>query len=148
MAQRSQGLEDFVFDQLTSEILNDPHQEYMSPEIQAGFVAALNEWKRVLIEESQQTLDNIKNQELSASDLSDQATQEESFSLYLKERDRERKLLNKIDEALHRLETQEYGYCCACGVEIGYERLLARLTATMCIDCKSAQESFEKHKSF
>lgn len=141
------SLEAFLRERLAVHLSSHDEQSYMSQEVSEAFVTALVEWKKNILEETKKTMDNLKGQDLAASDVSDQATQEESFSFYLKERDRERKLLKKIDEALVMLENQEYGYCRACGVEIGYERLLARLTATMCIDCKSAQEHMEKHKS-
>ena len=146
MKQES-SLETFLRERLSLHLSNDDEQSYMSQEVSEAFVGALLEWKKNILEETQKTMDNLKNQDLAASDISDQATQEESFSFYLKERDRERKLLKKIDEALIMLEKQEYGFCTACGVEIGYERLIARLTATMCIDCKSAQENMERHQS-
>ena len=80
-------------------------------------------------------------------DPNDRATQEEEFSLELRTRDRERKLLNKINATLARLETGDYGYCDACGIEIGLRRLQARPTATLCIDCKTLQEIKEKQTS-
>jgi DnaK suppressor protein len=76
----------------------------------------------------------------------DRATQESEFSLELRTRDRERKLIKKIDEALERIETHEYGYCEACGVEIGIRRLEARPTATLCIDCKTLDEIRERQR--
>jgi DnaK suppressor protein len=77
-------------------------------------------------------------------DPNDRATQEEEFSLELRTRDRERKLIKKIDEALERIEQENYGFCETCGVDIGVKRLEARPTATMCIDCKTLEEIREK----
>ena len=147
MSEKETSLEALIKERLSGGLIQDDNHEYMSSEVSEAFVSALTEWKKNLLAESEKTMDNLKSQDLAVSDISDQATQEESFSFYLKERDRERKLLKKIDEALLMLEREEYGFCTACGVEIGYDRLLARLTATMCIDCKSAQETLEKHKN-
>lgn len=141
------SLEEFLREKLSSHLHINDEDSYMSAEVSQAFVAALLEWKKNILQETEKTMDNLKSQDLAVSDMSDQATQEESFSFYLKERDRERKLLKKIDDALAMIEKEEYGFCTSCGVEIGYERLLARLTATMCIDCKSAQESMERHQS-
>ena len=77
-------------------------------------------------------------------DPNDRASQESDIALELRNRDRERKLIKKIDEALGRIENGEYGYCDSCGVEIGLKRLEARPTATMCIDCKTLEELREK----
>ena len=77
-------------------------------------------------------------------DPNDRATQEEEFSLELRTRDRERKLMAKIDESLNRIDSGEYGICEECGIEIGINRLKARPTAELCIDCKTLQEIKEK----
>jgi len=77
-------------------------------------------------------------------DPNDRATQEEEFSLELRTRDRERKLIKKINESLAMIESGDYGYCEACGVEIGLARMMARPTATLCIDCKMLEEIREK----
>ena len=77
-------------------------------------------------------------------DPADRASQEEEFSLELRARDRERKLIKKIDETLQLIEDEEYGWCDSCGVEIGIRRLEARPTATLCIDCKTLAEIREK----
>ncbi|NIP72833.1 MAG: RNA polymerase-binding protein DksA, partial [Gammaproteobacteria bacterium] len=77
-------------------------------------------------------------------DPNDRATQESEFSLELRTRDRERKLIKKIDEALDSIDTGEYGYCESCGVEIGIRRLEARPTAALCIDCKTLDEIRER----
>jgi DnaK suppressor protein len=77
-------------------------------------------------------------------DPNDRASQEEEFSIELRARDRERKLLHKIEKSLNRLANDEYGYCELCGVEIGLRRLEARPTADLCIDCKQLEEKKEK----
>ena len=77
-------------------------------------------------------------------DPNDRASQESDIALELRNRDRERKLIKKVDEALGRIENGEYGYCNSCGVEIGLKRLEARPTATLCIDCKTLEELREK----
>jgi len=80
-------------------------------------------------------------------DPNDRASQETDISLELRSRDRERKLIKKIDESLDLIETSDYGYCDSCGVEIGIQRLEARPTATMCIDCKTLDEIREKQRA-
>jgi DnaK suppressor protein len=77
-------------------------------------------------------------------DPNDRASQESDMALELRNRDRERKLIKKIDETIGRIDANEYGYCESCGVEIGLKRLEARPTATLCIDCKTLDELREK----
>ncbi|MBP9218412.1 MAG: RNA polymerase-binding protein DksA, partial [Sterolibacterium sp.] len=77
-------------------------------------------------------------------DPNDRASQESDIALELRNRDRERKLIKKIDEALERIENGEYGYCDNCGIDISVKRLEARPTATLCIDCKTLEELREK----
>ena len=86
----------------------------------------------------------MKDEAANYADPSDRATQEEEFNLELRTRDRERKLIKKIEDALERLQTDDFGYCEACGIEIGLRRLEARPTATLCIDCKTLSEIKEK----
>ena len=83
----------------------------------------------------------------SFADPNDRATQEEEFTLELRARDRDRKLIRKISEALTSLDSGDYGYCEGCGLEIGIRRLEARPTATLCIDCKTLDEIKEKQMS-
>jgi DnaK suppressor protein len=122
-------------------------EEYMSEAQHQHFRQILLAWKRELMEEVDRTVDHMKSDAANFADPADRATQEEEFSLELRTRDRERKLIKKIDEALNLIETEEYGYCEACGVEIGLRRLEARPTATLCIDCKTLQEIKEKQLS-
>jgi DnaK suppressor protein len=77
-------------------------------------------------------------------DPSDRASQESDIALELRNRDRERKLIKKIDETIARIDKDDYGYCENCGIEIGLRRLEARPTATLCIDCKTLAEMKEK----
>lgn len=119
-------------------------EEYMNEQQKAHFRSILIAWKQQLMEESERTVHHLQDEASNLPDLNDRATQEEEFSLELRTRDRERKLLRKIDKALNRLANDEYGYCESCGVEIGIRRLEARPTAELCIDCKQLEEQKEK----
>jgi DnaK suppressor protein len=119
-------------------------EEYMSEGQLAHFTEILNVWKKELMDEVDRTVHHMKDEAANFPDPSDRATQEEEFSLELRTRDRERKLIKKIDESLEMITNGEYGYCETCGVEIGLKRLEARPTATQCIDCKSLDEIKEK----
>lgn len=103
-------------------------------------------WKRELMEEVDRTVHHMQDEAANFPDPNDRATQESEFSMELRARDRERKLIKKIDEALMNLDNDEYGYCEGCGVEIGIRRLEARPTATLCIDCKTLDEIREKQR--
>ncbi len=117
---------------------------YMSDEQLVHFRHILLEWKKQLMQEVDRTVDHMKSDAANYADPADRATQEEEFSLELRTRDRERKLIKKIDESVVTLDTGDYGYCESCGIEIGIRRLEARPTATQCIDCKTLQEIKEK----
>lgn len=119
-------------------------EEYMNDEQVAHFRNILLSWKRELMEEVDRTVHHMQDEAANFPDPNDRATQESEFSMELRARDRERKLIKKIDEALMNLDNEEYGYCEACGVEIGIRRLEARPTATLCIDCKTLDEIREK----
>jgi DnaK suppressor protein len=119
-------------------------EEYMNEQQCEHFRQILLAWKKELMEEVDRTVDHMKNDASNFADPADRATQEEEFSLELRTRDRERKLIKKIDESLKLIDAEEYGYCEACGVEIGVRRLEARPTATLCIDCKTLEEVKEK----
>ncbi len=108
------------------------------------FSDILNSWKTELMEEVDRTVNHMKDEASNFPDPADRASQEEEFSLELRTRDRERKLIKKIDKTLGRLEEGDYGFCDSCGVEIGIRRLEARPTATLCIDCKTLAEIKEK----
>jgi RNA polymerase-binding transcription factor len=119
-------------------------EEYMNEAQMQHFRNILLSWKRELMEEVDRTVHHMQDEAANFPDPNDRATQESEFSMELRARDRERKLIKKIDEALMNLENEEYGYCEACGVEIGIRRLEARPTATLCIDCKTLDEIREK----
>ena len=119
-------------------------EEYMSDAQVTHFRNILMEWKRSLMEEVDRTVHHMQDDAANFPDPNDRATQESEFSMELRTRDRERKLLKKIDEAIRNLDNDEFGYCEACGVEIGIKRLEARPTATLCIDCKLLDEIREK----
>ena len=119
-------------------------EPYMNENQRAHFRNILMGWKKELMEEVDRTVHHMQDEAANFPDPNDRATQESEFSLELRTRDRERKLIKKIDEALISLEDGEYGYCDSCGVEIGIRRLEARPTATQCIDCKTLDEIREK----
>ncbi len=121
-------------------------EEYMNAAQEEHFRAILLDWKQSLMEEVDRTVHHLQDEATNFPDPNDRATQESEFSLELRTRDRERKLIKKIDEALDRIDEHEYGYCEACGVEIGIRRLEARPTATLCIDCKTLDEIREKQR--
>ena len=112
----------------------------------AHFREILQNWKRELMEEVDRTVHHMQDEAANFPDPNDRATQESEFTMELRTRDRERKLIKKIDESLDNLENGEYGYCEQCGVEIGVQRLEARPTANLCIDCKSLDEIREKQR--
>ncbi len=122
----------------------DKEEGYMSAAQRDHFRRILNQWKLELMEEVDRTVHHMKDESANLPDPADRASQEEEFSFELRTRDRERKLIKKIEEALEAIDHQEYGYCEACGVEIGIRRLEARPTATLCIDCKTLDEIKEK----
>ena len=126
-----------------------PYQErkgeaYMNEKQTEHFRRVLHAWKRQLMEEVDRTVHHMQDEAANYPDPNDRASQEEEITLELRARDRERKLIKKIDEALSSLDQGEYGYCDICGVEIGIRRLEARPTATQCIDCKILEEIREK----
>jgi DnaK suppressor protein len=108
------------------------------------FKVILNKWKDELAEEASRTVHHLQEEANNFADPNDRASQEEEFSLELRTRDRERKLIKKIAEMLSRIDHDDYGYCDSCGIEIGVRRLEARPTATMCIDCKTLAEIKER----
>jgi DnaK suppressor protein len=119
-------------------------EEYMNAAQMEHFRKILLDWKKLLMEEVDRTVHHMQDEAANFPDPNDRATQEEEFALELRTRDRERKLIRKIEEAIVSLETGDYGYCEVCGVEIGIKRLEARPTATLCIDCKTLDEIKEK----
>jgi len=119
-------------------------EQYMSDKQVAHFREILEAWKRELMEEVDRTVHHMQDEAANFPDPNDRASQESEFSMELRTRDRERKLIKKINESLAKLDTGDYGFCESCGVEIGIKRLEARPTATLCIDCKTLDEIREK----
>ena len=119
-------------------------EKYMSAAMKKHFNAVLIDWREHLKEEMQKTFGHLKNKGESYADPIDRASQEEEFAFELRTRDRERKLINKIAASIEQIKQDDYGYCYACGIEIGVKRLEARPTATHCIDCKTLDEIKEK----
>jgi DnaK suppressor protein len=121
-------------------------EEYMSLKMRQHFTQILTLLRKQIMEGADRTVTHMKDDAINYPDPNDRASQEEEFRLELRTRDRERKLLKKIEEALQLLNDKEYGYCEVCGVEIGLRRLEARPTATLCIDCKTLDEIREKQQ--
>ena len=121
-------------------------ESYMNDEQLEHFRGLLLHWRGELVDEVTRTVSHMKDEASNFPDPADRATQEEEFSLELRTRDRERKLIKKIDGTLDRIINDDYGYCDACGIEIGIQRLEARPTATLCIDCKTLSEIKEKQE--
>jgi DnaK suppressor protein len=119
-------------------------EEYMSKPMLEHFRIILNAWKQELLEEVSRTVHAMQDDTANHPDPNDRASQETDMSLELRSRDRERKLIKKIEEATAMIDSNDYGYCETCGVEIGVQRLEARPTATLCIDCKTLDEIREK----
>jgi DnaK suppressor protein len=119
-------------------------EQYMSKEQLDHFRLILNTWKRDLMEEVDRTVLHMKDEAANFPDPNDRATQESEFSLELRTRDRERKLIRKIDEALKRIEDGSYGYCLETGEEIGIKRLEARPVATLCVEAQERRERRER----
>jgi len=119
-------------------------EQYMSKEQLEHFRTILNNWKRDLMEEVDRTVSHMKDEAANFPDPNDRATQEEEFSLELRTRDRERKLIRKIDDALKRIEDGSYGYCLETGEEIGIKRLEARPVATLSLEAQERRERRER----
>jgi len=121
-------------------------ESYMNEEQLQHFRQILLNWRGELVDEVSRTVSHMKDEASNFPDPADRATQEEEFSLELRTRDRERKLIKKIDSTLDRIQQDDYGYCDACGIEIGIQRLEVRPTATLCIDCKTLAEIKERQE--
>ena len=119
-------------------------EAYMSPKQLDHFRSILHDIKLGLGEDIDRTVHTMQDEATVFADPNDRASQESDVSLELRNRDRERKLIKKIEEMLAKIESGDYGYCEKCGVEIGLNRLEARPTATLCIDCKTLDEIREK----
>jgi len=121
-------------------------EDYMNDNQIEHFREILENWKQSLMEEVDRTVNHMKDDAANFPDPNDRATQEEEFTLELRTRDRERKLIKKIKQSIEDLDKGDYGYCESCGTEIGIRRLEARPTATLCIDCKTLDEIREKNR--
>ncbi|CEO38114.1 RNA polymerase-binding transcription factor DksA [Photobacterium kishitanii] len=119
-------------------------EEYMGEAQLEHFHKILSAWRNQLRVEVDRTVNHMQDEAANFPDPVDRAAQEEEFSLELRNRDRERKLIKKIDKTLKRIEEDDFGFCDSCGVEIGIRRLEARPTADLCIDCKTLAEIKEK----
>ncbi len=119
-------------------------EAYMNKRQLGHFRKLLNEWKSDLGLDIDRTVHTMQDEATIFADPNDRATQESDMALELRNRDRERKLIKKIDEIIAKIDAGDYGYCESCGVEIGLKRLLARPTATLCIDCKTLEEMRER----
>lgn len=119
-------------------------EEYMNDAQREHFSLILKAWRNQLREEVDRTVNHMQDEAANFPDPVDRAAQEEEFSLELRTRDRERKLIKKIEKTIKRIEEDDFGFCDSCGIEIGVRRLEARPTADLCIDCKTMAEIKEK----
>ncbi|MCE2596491.1 RNA polymerase-binding protein DksA [Motilimonas cestriensis] len=121
-----------------------PGEEFMNDAQREHFKVILEAWRNQLRQEVDRTVGHMKDEAANFPDPVDRAAQEEEFSLELRARDRERKLIKKIEKTLQKIEDDDFGYCDSCGIEIGIRRLEARPTADQCIDCKTLAEIKER----
>jgi len=121
-----------------------PNEEFMNADQLEHFKKILEAWRDQLREEVDRTVSHMQEEAANFPDPVDRAAQEEEFSLELRTRDRERKLIKKIEKTLQLIEEDEFGFCKSCGIEIGIRRLEARPTADLCIECKTLQEIKER----
>ncbi|MBI3773547.1 MAG: RNA polymerase-binding protein DksA [Gammaproteobacteria bacterium] len=119
-------------------------EDYMNTQQAEHFRHLLTAWKHALMEEVDRTMHYMQDEAANFPDPNDRASQESDFTMELRTRDRERKLIKKIEESIKMVDDGEYGFCESCGIEIGIRRLEARPTATLCIDCKELDEIREK----
>jgi len=121
-------------------------EKYMNTKQKNHFLGILESWQSQLQLEQERTANKIQANVSNFPDEADRATHEEEFTLELRTRERERKLLSKINESVDDIKLDDYGFCASCGIEIGIRRLEARPTATRCIDCKTIEEIQERQK--
>ena len=119
-------------------------EKYMSPKQVEHFRSILLAWKHNLLDEVSRTIHLMQDENINHPDPNDRASQETDMSLELRNRDRERKLLKKIDSTIAHLDNGDYGWCERCGIEVGIRRLEARPTADLCVDCKTLNEIKER----
>ena len=133
---------------MTATVLEDyvpsPDEEFMNDKQLAYFRKKLIDWRNEILRESQETLQNLQEDNLREPDIADRASSETDWSVELRTRDRQRKLISKIDSALERIESGEYGYCQVTGEPISLKRLEARPVATMSLEAQEAHERKEK----
>ena len=122
-------------------------EKYMNDKQREHFRAILKAWRKSLVDDVSRTLHNMQDENINHPDPNDRASQETDMSLELRNRDRERKLLKKIDDTISRIDSDDYGWCESCDVEIGVQRLEARPTAEQCVDCKTLNEIKERQMS-
>jgi len=120
------------------------NESYMSKNQMKHFKDILADWKKELSHDIDKTVSHMQDELTAYADPNDRASQESDMALELRNRDRERKLIKKIDQTIRNIDNDDYGYCEQCGEEIGLNRLQARPTATLCIDCKTLDEIREK----
>ena len=119
-------------------------EEYMNEKQLEHFRSILRAWRKSLVDDVSRTLNTMQDENINHPDPNDRASQETDMSLELRNRDRERKLLKKIDDTIARIDANDYGWCESCGIEIGIRRLEARPTAEQCVDCKTLNEIKER----
>ena len=119
-------------------------EKFMNAKMKEYFRQKLQSWKNGLLKESSQTLNNLQSDNESKPDITDRASEEIDMAFELRTRDRERKLINKIDAALQRIEDGSYGYCEETGEPIGLKRLEARPVATLSLEAQEMHEKAEK----
>jgi len=119
-------------------------EEFMSPRMQAYFRAKLTKWRNDILEEARGTLEHLQQENSNHPDIADRASSETDRSIELRARDRQRKLINKIDQALRRIEDGSYGYCEETGDPISVKRLDARPVATLSLEAQERHERREK----
>ena len=145
-AKKSQRYEESQFLASIKPYALKKNEKYMNVKQKQHFQDILVNWREQLQIEQDRTADKIQKNVSHFPDESDRATHEEEFTLELRTRERERKLLSKINESIDDLKSDDYGYCASCGIEIGIRRLEARPTATRCIDCKTIEEIHERQQ--
>ena len=119
-------------------------EAYMSAPQRAHFKHILETLREELSADIERTVHAMQDEQTVFADPNDRASQESDMALELRNRDRERKLIKKINETIAKIDAEDYGYCESCGAEIGLKRLEARPTATLCIDCKTLDEMRER----
>ncbi len=129
---------------LPTDYVPSDDEEYMNEQQQTYFKVLLLEWKRSIHDAAGQTLQSLQDGPIREPDLNDRASSETDWGIELRTRDRQRKLISKIDSSLRRIEEGEYGYCEITGDPIGLKRLIARPVATMTVEAQEAHERREK----